>query len=87
MSNRIDPAMAAEREFHSVAKSSVHARIVQAIENATEFLTPEEICRVADYAVYRGYLAARKKAMDRDQPIPTFEEFLVSFQEKKGLSK
>lgn len=84
--NRIDPA-AAEKGYRRIKDTLIYTRIVRAFDESAEFLQPHEMCDIADFAIYRGWLAACAKATREATPKPTFEEFLVSYQEKKGLSK
>ncbi len=73
-----------ERSFSRVTYSVTHAKIRRAVEGSIDYLTVKEIADVANFIVYRAYLAARSRAIDRNNPVPTFEEFLLSFFKSKS---
>lgn len=75
-----------EAAFQRVSGSVTHAKIRRAVESSIEFLSVKEVLDVADFVVYRAYLSARAKAIRNDKPVPSFEQFLLSFLESKSVN-
>ncbi len=79
----VDAELAHER----VQRSVTHAKIRRAVESSIEFLSIGEVLDVSHFVVYRAYLVRRTKAVRDNKPVPTFEEFLVSFLEEKKAGR
>lgn len=72
-----------ERAHQRVCDSVTHAKIVRAVEASIGFLSVDHLGDVSDFLVYRSFLTARARAIAQEKPIPTFENFLVTFLERR----
>jgi len=74
----------AEAEARRAVASHALVRTCRTIREVLGFLDLSEMRDVSSFLVYESYLVHRTRAIRNNEPVQTFEEFLVSFHKREG---